>query len=364
MISDKCGRENTMEGQNVIKNERIQWIDIGRGIGILLVILGHAVSGPVREVSGGAELIYNFIYFFHMGLLMYLSGYMYKKNEERYLKKGIKKVIGNKFKQLMIPYIVYSFLVFLVFSGAHKIEKLSAVLSNSDYGQLSFVKWFMGMGIGNNIYSIHLWYIYALFVMIILTLCIKKVFGKKSRLCVVLTAIVFYLIKRNINLDDMGIINHVMTNYYWFAIGMCIDLETIGKNKVKIIAIICLIYRLITINMPIRLPGTIGVYVMYVVNIFAAVGIIFGFLLIAKKVSGKVKSILMYLGKNSFGIYLFHQPFWGSGIGMICIKVLHAPPLIAVIAAMVLSILIPIIIIKILNTPLLKKVSFLLLGSK
>lgn len=71
--------------------ERMEYIDIAKGIGILLVIAGHlfAYRGPISR----------WIFSFHMPLFFILSGICYKMDSTilvEYLKK--------KCKQLLIPF--------------------------------------------------------------------------------------------------------------------------------------------------------------------------------------------------------------------------------------------------------------------
>ena len=51
---------------NIQKSERIAWIDAAKGIGILLVVLGHTFNIPVW--------LHNWIYSFHMPLFFLLAG--------------------------------------------------------------------------------------------------------------------------------------------------------------------------------------------------------------------------------------------------------------------------------------------------
>ena len=48
-------------------NKRVEWIDLAKGLGMLLVILGHCVC------FGG--IMHNAIFAFHMPLFFILSGY-------------------------------------------------------------------------------------------------------------------------------------------------------------------------------------------------------------------------------------------------------------------------------------------------
>ncbi len=82
--------------------QRIDWIDFAKGITILLVIIGHNVSGPLR----GA------IFSFHMPLFFILScvTYSWSKNSEQWIYKTEKA-----FKHLIIPAMFLSIISVMKF---------------------------------------------------------------------------------------------------------------------------------------------------------------------------------------------------------------------------------------------------------
>lgn len=73
--------------------ERIEWIDLAKGYGIILVVMGHCF---VKD-----SVIHNLIFSFHMPMFFILSGYCFKP--EKYL--SCKDVIYIKAKTLLIPYL-------------------------------------------------------------------------------------------------------------------------------------------------------------------------------------------------------------------------------------------------------------------
>lgn len=74
------------------KNDRALWIDGVKGMGILLMILGH------MQVGDG---IRSFIYSFHMPMFVIISGYLFHNN------KDLRTVAGRKMKALLIPYACF-----------------------------------------------------------------------------------------------------------------------------------------------------------------------------------------------------------------------------------------------------------------
>lgn len=86
---------NATEGGLV--KERIAWVDLARGMAIVLVILGHT-SIPNKLVS--------YIYSFHVPLFFVLSGFLIHRS----LQKPWPDYLKNKFVRLAVPYFFFSFI--------------------------------------------------------------------------------------------------------------------------------------------------------------------------------------------------------------------------------------------------------------
>lgn len=84
-------------------NLRVRWIDVVKGFGITLMVIGHASSLP--------ENIKLWIYGFHMPLFFALSGYTYGMFEEKKFKNnGFYFMIKHKAKLYLKPYLVLFFI--------------------------------------------------------------------------------------------------------------------------------------------------------------------------------------------------------------------------------------------------------------
>ena len=101
-------REITEEVSNMKKQSglRFPWIDMARGIAMLIIIIGHCDGIP--------QILRHAIFSFHIPLFFVLSGYVYKKKD-----KSIKKDL----RQLIVPYII-TVCVVIVFNvwGARRID--------------------------------------------------------------------------------------------------------------------------------------------------------------------------------------------------------------------------------------------------
>ena len=100
-----------------VDNHRIDWIDIAKGIAILLVIIGHTVK------FGSASR--TFIFSFHMPLFFVLSGYTYRVAEDF---ATFKKHVLNNIKHLLIPAIgivLFNLLAHWILEGTYTMPALA-----------------------------------------------------------------------------------------------------------------------------------------------------------------------------------------------------------------------------------------------
>lgn len=119
---------------------RIKWIDTWKGIAIILVVLGHTIDSTAK-----------YIFWFHMPLFFFISGYLYKK------KSNYSDFFKKKFLYLIIPYV--SFLIFftiLVYfpsivsilqkPGSSKLSEIiiftTSIILKQIYGGANLQAWF------------------------------------------------------------------------------------------------------------------------------------------------------------------------------------------------------------------------------
>lgn len=64
---------------------RINWITVAKGIGILLVVLGHSFRDNMLMTNIICGFVYHFIYSFHMFFYFALSGITFGLSYKKYL---------------------------------------------------------------------------------------------------------------------------------------------------------------------------------------------------------------------------------------------------------------------------------------
>lgn len=91
-----------------MKEERIEWVDIAKGIGIGCVVMGHIFSSQM--------LAHKVIFLFHMPLFFFVSGFLYKRQSDN------KAYIIRKAKSLLVPYFSVFAFVFPILIFAYMPE--------------------------------------------------------------------------------------------------------------------------------------------------------------------------------------------------------------------------------------------------
>lgn len=145
---------------------REPWIDILRGIGILLVVLGHTTGLPDPAQA--------FIYSFHLPLFFCLSGYLF--NREKYEVMGLFEFALLRFRRLMVPYFVIA-LICLTFV-------LLKDLKNNVFELKVMLRYVEGILYSRgSVYSMPscspLWFLSCLYVIELFFFLIVKTFNKR-----------------------------------------------------------------------------------------------------------------------------------------------------------------------------------------
>ncbi len=89
--------------------QRTDWIDISKGIGIILVVYAHLLSSDYH--AGVAinphffHLSDSLVYSFHMPLFFFLAGLLV---ENSYRKRGLRRFLGDKVRSFVWPYLIWS----------------------------------------------------------------------------------------------------------------------------------------------------------------------------------------------------------------------------------------------------------------
>jgi acyltransferase len=149
--------------------QRIHWIDIAKGMGIIFIIYAHAL---------GANDYRHLFYSFHIPLFFFLSGIVY--NPQKYV--NFLNLLKKTAKGLLFPYFIFAFIFFIIWLIKLKTDNLLSPEIIRQFLSIFYANSNNGLMIFNNI----LWFLPALFVTRILFALIYKYFEKNIILILVL----------------------------------------------------------------------------------------------------------------------------------------------------------------------------------
>ncbi|GAB4140645.1 MAG: acyltransferase [Cyanobacteria bacterium J069] len=182
------------------QTQRISFIDYAKGIGIFLVVLGHALRGlvgTVFEPNALTQMLDQWIYAFHMPLFFFLSGFFI----ERSVSQPFGSVVANKLKTIIYPYLVWSVLQ----------ETLRHVAGISDQPLTEL--WRI-------LYApiLQFWFLYVLFVVSLAYVMLRKL-GASVMVCFGLAALLFASELVDLDLGPWLVLYAIRLNAVYFMLG-------------------------------------------------------------------------------------------------------------------------------------------------
>lgn len=164
------------------KKERLTYLDVAKGIGILLVVIGHVYAFN-RQIVDRFFVIW--LYSFHMPLFFIISGMLIAYKDE----KDIWKFVKKRIKGILIPYVFFSIFSIIVFAIVN------------DFSREVFVQnvkaTICGVGIDT------LWFLPALFFGEVIFFALRNLLKNKYVICII-SAIIYTL--GNFMMKDYGLI--------------------------------------------------------------------------------------------------------------------------------------------------------------
>lgn len=105
-------------------NRRITWIDAAKGLGIILIVLGHLAS--VEAPSA----FYVYIYAFHVPLFFFISGLTLKPGG-----KPFGAMLADKARTLLAPYLCYALLGYAFYLAGYAAARAAGLgIEQFNYG--------------------------------------------------------------------------------------------------------------------------------------------------------------------------------------------------------------------------------------
>ncbi len=299
-------------------SNRVGYIDIARGIGILLVVVGH------NDFRLFSQFAYQVIYSFHMPLFFFLSGYFFNSSID------FKSFVIKKFNTLLKPYLFTIFVIYFVSTSFDTMSFQTALgrIVKSLYASGRYINW------------AQLWFLPHLFAVSIYAFFFYKIFAKVDNRFVKWAVLLSTLLLANLFLKGYFpfILKISGKEYELFGLPFSLDLlflsgfffilggeirrivtEKTFKNPFIFFGSAAGIILLNLFFSP-RNDFNTRVYESLFINTMQAiVGILF-ILALSGQVelhSKKLAALLGYFGRISMIILIFHVPvqdFWAQKI--------------------------------------------------
>ena len=307
--------------------KRIEYIDIARGIGILLVVMGH------NDFAVVSPFMYKLIYSFHMPLFFFLSGYFLNTAV------GFWSFFKKRFNAVMKPYFFTIFLIYFVSISFGKMGFQTAIarIIKSLYGAGYYLDW------------VQLWFLPHLFVVSLYAFLFYAVMSKVNQrwvrwLVLLLTLglaslflqsfypFSFSLFGKEYELFGLPYsLDLVLLSGFFFILGS--EARQIASERLfdNLFFLLVTGALMIVLNLffGARIDFNTRVYESFMINTIEAItGILFVFAL-SRQIELHLPwlaSFFKYCGKISLILLLFHVPiqdFWGQKI----LAVTENPPL-------------------------------------
>ncbi len=276
------------------KEARIEWIDIAKGIGIILVMLGHCVN-----IEGWCH---RYIYTFHMPLFFLLSGLVLKVEFSRIF-------IYKKIRSLILPYFTFvmlGFIITLLIPSWRSRLSLKGIVADVYLANPEFI----------NVSSI--WFLACLFIVIcILTLINRIGMVWLQKIVIVFLAFVGFLFGKlyNDGVDllipcnrlpwniDVALVAIVFTaiGYYYKDI-IIVHITKLAERRMITLFIILLMALIVAVvaffNGRVNLHGLLyNNLILYLIGSICGTELILAFSIFMQNY--RVKRPIIWLGKNS-----------------------------------------------------------------
>lgn len=286
------------------KGARNQSVDILRGIAILLVVLGHTMTGCTDRPE--ANLVYNIVWSLQMPLFMLISGYLTRYSKPIVSSRNLLSHIGKRTLTYLLPFFVWTFLVRGLIFGYHGYLNIPWLLFHMDSGY-----WFLF-----SIWTISM--IYGISQFVANTLAKKPVAQEGlSLICYVLGMAVLALIAYKVGLSFLCI---KLTLYYmpfFYAAHLFGKYHDVLRNSPKcnavmqitvVLALIVYIFIVLRIDLYNIFDNLRGIAIRASASLLGCIGVCGLVSALFRRINGNnlISRGLLFYGKHSLEVYVIH----------------------------------------------------------
>ncbi|MBL4872218.1 MAG: acyltransferase family protein [Rhodobacteraceae bacterium] len=185
-------------------------IEVGKGIGITLVVVGHLVAVSTFGPDWYAALK-RLIYQFHMPLFMYLSGFSFAWIRPFNLGIPFVTFLKKRASRLLIPFAVFGAIIILAKYGAQFIVFVDNAPDSLGAG-------FVALVIDTEKSpALSIWYVFVLFVFSVMTFLVRDLTNKR-----IFGLLALSLVMHFSKVPDILYLNRVFYFFLFFVLGLLV----------------------------------------------------------------------------------------------------------------------------------------------
>lgn len=258
------------------ENTRYQWLDIAKGIAILLMVIGHtSIPDPINR----------FIFAFHMPLFFIASGYCTNWSKLTYA-----DFVLHKCKTLLVPFVIYSAIVLIIGVSINQMDAMQIITQ----------------GWASNCYP--LWFVPILFVSLLMAKAIMSIQNGKVKIIVwILMALIGSFLKYKLIYLPYTLSPAFYASFLLIAGTYAKILQTYILNPKWWVLSICFVITAIIshfwkVNMS---WNTINPVVLITIGALAGTYLVFGVSSIIDRQFLKIAKFLKIVGKETYVLLAF-----------------------------------------------------------
>lgn len=288
--------------------QRLDYIDLAKGIGIILVVFGHALSKDIAASNKIWGIVRSLIYMVHMPLFFMISGYLFQVKNQSYRRSTKLSFIAKKAKQYLIPYISFNVILYATSIMVSRFPKIQAIYLSAGGYSGNVKEFIISVLTYINPVDGHLWFSYVIFIVFAIIIFVHRIDGKTLIVFYVLAAITWFFVMPEILWKTLRYL-------FIFQVGRIFGsnksaLDRFYRKKSIMMLLFIFMGSFIIFTYLRRSPATY--YPQCIVQPLCEISGAMTIILLSKRVISMDQSLLNVLtmiGKESYGIYLLHQPF-------------------------------------------------------
>jgi fucose 4-O-acetylase-like acetyltransferase len=275
-----------------VEHDRLQWVDQAKGIGIVLVVYGHVISGVqaagIHMDEQAYRLTWDSIYAFHIPLFFFLSGLFFPQSWQR---RGTWGVLANKVDTLVYPYVLWSLL-----QGFLQVALSQHVNHPVTAGEVLSLLWQPRQ---------EFWFLYALFFVYLIACLLYALLPARHRWVLLVAAALLYFLRTSV--PHIAAISYPAWNLVYFLAGALLPqaANAVVKRPAAWLGIAAAIFVLAELTR-LRWGGGQADPVVSAANLVAASAGITATLAVSVFFARMNWNAGAHLGRMSLQIYLVH----------------------------------------------------------